>query len=214
VPVCYSLIFRLPIAARSKPHAWETRQLEKAREAAADTVARLERALAEMESELDFRREELGKIVAARHERGARLFEAHQAGARTVFGGSMAPNTAEAAWDGVPASAVQTVATHIAEAGRWDAEETAALCAVSDLERRVHMTQRALNHWQAEAGNPDSPVAVRAPAGPPPESVAERAEAATAQWTAPEPSAAQSPASGSVSLRDRLAGLGARVSGW
>ena len=211
----------------TEPHAWETRQFERARVAAADTAHRLERALAEMESELDFRRVELGQIVAERHDRGARLFEAHQAGARLVFGGSMAPNTAEAAWDGVPASAVRVLAEHIVAAPRLDAEESAALGAVGDLERRVLQAQRALAHWQAVAGtgspssgspssgspSSDSPASVRAPAGPP---APEAATAKAAVMTEPiaQSAASPPPATGSASIRDRLAGLADRVAGW
>ena len=197
----------------TEPHAWETRQMEKAQEAAASTVGRLERALGELESELDFRRVELGQIIAARHERGARVLAAYQAGARVRFGGSDAPNEAERAWDAVPASAVQTVATLIAEQPKWDAAEGAALGAVSDLEQRVLRVQRHLAHWRLVAGTPDSPVAVRAPAGPP-SPVAETAEAAAALRVDHEPFAVQPPALGSGSIRSRLAELADRVAGW
>jgi len=197
-------------------HAWETLQRERAREAAAATVHRLERALAELETELDFRRVELGEIVAARHARGARLFDASQRGACLIFGGAVgSPSTASAAWDGVPPDAVRAVATHIAEQPRWDAEETAALGAVSDLEQRVLRVQRHLAHWRLGAGTPDSPVAVRAPAGPP-EPVAETAKAAAALRMDHEPFAVQPPAlgAGSLSVRARLASLADRVAGW
>jgi len=199
-------------------HSWEVLQHERAREAALATVHRLDLALVELEVELDFRREELGRIIADRHDRGARLFAANQAGARMVFGGSDQPSTAERGWDDAPASAVQAVATHIAEAPRLAAEETAALGAVSDLERRALQTTRALAHWRAVAGNGSPPPSDSpddgAPSGPTPEPEAEEAKAATTQWTAPEPSAAQLPASGSGSLRGRLAVLADRVAGW
>ena len=203
----------------TEPHAWELRQHEKAREAAAETVARLERALAEMEGELDYRREALGQIVAERHERGARLVAANQAGARMVFGGaSGSPNTAEAAWDGADPSAVRVVADHIVQQPRLDAEESAALGAVGDLERRVSLAQRALRHWQAEAGT-DAPPSDRglvdcAPTGPPTAPEAEPAEAAEMVGASAHSTLSAPPVSGAVSLRDRLAGLAERVQGW
>ena len=185
-----------------------------AQAAALETVHRLERALSELEVELDYRRTALGQIVADRHERGARLFKANQAGARFVFGGaSGSPNTAERAGDDADPSAVQVLAQHIAEAPRLDAEETAALSAVDALERRVLQTRRALAHWRSVAGNPDSGPVACAPTEPPTAPEAETAKAATTQRTDHEPSAAQSPALGSASIRDRLAGLAERVAG-
>jgi len=206
-------------------HSWETRQMERAQVAAAATVHRLELALIEMESELDFRRVELGQIIAARHARGAQALAAYAAGARVRFGGSDAANEAEPSWDGAPHGAVRTLQESINDAPRLAAEETAALGAVSDLERRVLQTQRLVAHWRAEAGSgsppPPAPPSDRgpvacAPTVPPPEPEAAKAEAAATQWTAPEPSAAQSPAagSGSLTIRARLAEMGHRVAGW
>jgi len=202
----------------TEPHAWETRQMEKAQEAAAETVGRLERALAEMESELDFRREELGQIIADRHDRGARLFDASQRGGRMVFGGSMAPNTAERAWDDAPADAVRTVADHIVQQPRWDAEEGAALNAVGSLEQRVSLAQRALKHWRAVAGtdapSSDSGPVDCAPTVPPTEPEAAKAEAAEGVEPCAHAAPSSPPASSSVSIRGRLAGLADRVAGW
>jgi len=194
----------------NEPHAWEQRQLEKAHEAALATVERLERARAELESELDFKRESLGQIVAARHDRGARIIAANQAGARFVFGGSDAPNTAEAIWPDAPASAVQTLAQHIADAPRLDAEETRALSAVDSLERRALQTQRALGHWRQVAGTTDSPV-TRAPTGPIENGAVEQAEAAAVAVADHGPSAATPPA---APFSTRLAELGRRVAAW
>jgi len=195
----------------TEPHAWELRQHEKAQAAAAETVGRLARALAEWETELDYRREALGQIVADRHDRGARVLAAHQAGARMVFGGaSGSPSTAEAAWPDVPADAVRVIADHIVQQPLWDAEETTALSAVSDLERRVHQTRRALNHWLAEAGTTDSP-ADSAPVGPIENGAVEQAEAAAVAVADHGPPAVQSPA---APFSTRLAELGRRVAGW
>ena len=198
-------------------HSWEQRQIEKAHEAAAETVSRLERALAEIESELDFRREALGQIVAERHARGARLIEAHERGARFVFGGaSGAPNVAEASWPDAPAAAVQTLAQHVAEAPRLHADETSALVAVDTLERRVHATRRHLVHWQAVAGtdapSSDSGPVACAPTVPPTAPEAETAEAAAMTESRAHAALSSPPASGS--LRERLAGLAERVAAW
>ena len=202
----------------TEPHAWETRQQERAQAAAAETAHRLERALAELEAELSYRREALGELLAARNERGARLMAAHAAGARVIFGGSGQPNAAEAGWVDVPASAVQTLAHHLAEAPRLHAVETEALVAVDSLERRVSLAQRALRHWQAEAGT-DAPPSDRglvdcAPTGPPTAPEAETAKAAEMVGASAHSTLSAPPVSGAVSLRDRLAGLAERVQGW
>jgi len=200
-------------------HAWETLQHERAREAALATVSRLERALIELETELDFRREELGQLIAERHARGARLFDASQAGACLIFGGAVgSPSTAEAAWDGVPPDAVRTVADHIVQQPRWDAEEGLALNAAATLERRVSLAQRALAHWQAVAGT-DAPPSDRgpvdcAPTVPPTEPEAATAEAAVMVGASAHSALSAPPASGTGSIRERLAELAGRVQGW
>ena len=136
-----------------------------------------------------------------------------------VFGGaSGSPNVAEASWADAPASAVQVLAQHIADAPHLHHQETQALVAVDSLERRVSLAQRALAHWRNLAGNgspppSDSPASVRAQAGST-EPEAATAKAAAALRTDHEPFAAQSPASGSGSLRNRLAVLADRVAGW
>ena len=204
----------------TEPHSWERRQNEKERAAALETVGRLELALIELEAELDYRRVELGTIIASRHERGAQVLAAYAAGARVRFGGSDAANEAEPSWDGAPHGAVRTLQASLDDAPRLAAEETRALGAVADLERRVLQAQRLVAHWRAEAGNgspssgspsSDSPTMLRAPVGPPESGAAEPAEAAAVAVADHGPPTATPPA---APFSARLAQLGRRVAGW
>jgi len=208
----------------TEPHAWERRQIEKAREDAVATVARLERSLAEAEDELAYRRELFGAARAAVDANRREMMAAHQQGARTVHQPGRRLPEAEAVYVGVPPGAVAALQRALVEDPVLQIREQEALSAASNLERRALQIARTLAHWKtvaaglAEQTAPaeptiDSPV-TRAPTGPLSELEAEQAKAAATQWTAPEPSAAQSPASVSVSIRERLAGLAERVATW
>jgi len=203
-------------------HAWETRQMEKTREDAVATVARLERALAEAEDELAYRRELFGEARAAVDANRRAMMSAHELGARTVHQPGRRLPDAEAVYAAVPHEAVAALQRALVEDPVLQDREREALNVASDLERRVHQVARTLEHWRLVAGtgspstgspSSDSPTK-RAPVGPTPEPEAEPAKAAATQWTAPEPSAAQSPASVSLTIRDRLAGLAERVATW
>ena len=204
-------------------HPWERLQAEKERQAAFETVERLALALAEAEAELEYRRQLFGEARAAVDENRREMMAAHELGARTVHAPGRRLPEAEAVYVGVPPGAVAALQRALVEDPVLQIREQEALNAASGLERRALQVARTLEHWRTVAAGlaeqaepvatPDSP-GDGAPPGPPPEPEAEPAEAAIVGQVIPESTVPPSPASGSGSLRNRLAVLADRVASW
>jgi len=208
-------------------HPWERLQAEKERQAAFETVERLALALAEAEAELEYRRQLFGEARAAVDENRREMMAAHELGARTVHAPGRRLPEAEAVYVGVPPGAVAALTRAlIADPGLQDREQE-ALNTVANLDRRVLQVARTLEHWRTVAGtgstpssgspssgspSSDSPV-TRAPAGPI-EPEAAKAEAAEVVGASAHSALSAPPASGSGSIRERLAELAGRVQGW
>jgi hypothetical protein len=126
-------------------HPWEVRRVEREAQAAADTVARLEQALAVNAEEMDCRAEQLAEVRAAAEANRARMQAANDAGVRIVFDGSR--REAEPLWERVPMAAVAAMESAIKDSDRLAVEESRLLGQVTNCERERDRLRQTLAHW-------------------------------------------------------------------
>jgi hypothetical protein len=214
-------------------HPWEVRRVEREAQAAADTVARLEQALAVNAEEMDCRAEQLAEVRAAAEANRARMQAANDAGVRIVFDGSR--REAEPLWERVPMAAVAAMESAIKDSDRLAVEESRLLGQVTNCERERDRLRQTLAHWTrvrdglrggltaldgpemvAVAAPPDFPTGSAPAVGTAEDETAERAEAVAAAAPGAHPTLPVQPAvsSSALNLRDRLAALSERVARW